>query len=632
MGNFHVMEYDIRHNILTNRYGSILPEQGITLEEFIARIHPDEQDEFTQKIKLLLCGRERKFEIEKRWNAGTSHAPQWLRFNGHAIVELDREGQPEYIINVIDDITHTLEEDKESQDIISKFDYLFNNSTLAMSFYSQDGWNIIVNNQMKKLCGFENPDNERFWTTMNMYDIPLFRDAYPPEDRNRSLQVCQIMEYPELGIKNYIEFHVTPVRNKQGEITQFLDTTLDVTDEHALHTEIAAQKKKLLQIRQQIEYHEQRLHHLLTDSNIYIYDIDLASQTVTYSHSLSKTDYTITIDEYMDMIDDEERSEAAAAIENYDDPTIIHHHLKRTFANDAPQWFCYIGRKKYDDEGNHIGFGGIALVVTDLIEAQKRLKETTAIANDSIRLKSVFLASMTHELRTPLNAIVGFATILKATNNPDERKELINIINDSCDMLLRLINDILEASSITQNRPTTIKPEHVDFVRSFDKICLVLQQRITQAELEFIKDNPYENFYTTIDIGRVQQIVTNFVTNAVKFTHQGHIRLGYRYERHGLYIYCEDTGIGIPNDKQEVIFDRFVKLDEFIQGTGMGLNICKGLAKRMGGQIGVNSQGDGTGSTFWFWIPCERRLTPTPETGTLMEDEQNSHSQSAFSF
>ena len=180
-------------------------------------------------------------------------------------------------------------------------------------------------------------------------------------------------------------------------------------------------------------------------------------------------------------------------------------------------------------------------------------------------------------------------------------------------MLQRLINDILEASSITKNLPSTIQPSHIDFVHEFENLCFMVEYRIKQAGLEFIRENPYENFYTTIDIGRVQQIVTNFVTNAVKFTQQGHIRLGYRYEQHGLYIYCEDTGAGVPEDKQEVIFERFIKLDEFIQGTGMGLAICKALTERMGGKIGIDSQGLGKGSTFWIWLPCERRLTPKTE-------------------
>jgi signal transduction histidine kinase len=135
-----------------------------------------------------------------------------------------------------------------------------------------------------------------------------------------------------------------------------------------------------------------------------------------------------------------------------------------------------------------------------------------------------------------------------------------------------------------------------------------LEPRV-QAPLQFQKENPYDNLFISVDIGRVQQILTNFVTNAVKFTKEGHIRVGYRYERQGLYLFCEDTGIGIPREKQKMVFDRFVKLDEFVQGTGMGLTICKSIAERFGGEIGVNSEGDGKGSTFWVWIPCERRLS-----------------------
>lgn len=240
--------------------------------------------------------------------------------------------------------------------------------------------------------------------------------------------------------------------------------------------------------------------------------------------------------------------------------------------------------------------------------ARKRLEEEARLAKDSVRLKSGFMASMTHELRTPLNAIVGFTGILESIDASEERTEFIRIIRNSSDMLQRLINDIIEASSITDG-PTTIQPIDVNFASAFEDICLTLQQRVQESGLTFIKENPYNTFHTTVDIGRIQQVLTNFVTNSVKFTKQGHIRLGYRYEQHGLYLYCEDTGIGIPKDKQEHIFDRFVKLDEFTQGTGMGLAICKSIAERCQGKIGMESEGDGKGCTFWVWIPCERRLS-----------------------
>jgi signal transduction histidine kinase len=216
---------------------------------------------------------------------------------------------------------------------------------------------------------------------------------------------------------------------------------------------------------------------------------------------------------------------------------------------------------------------------------------------------------MTHEIRTPLNAIVGFSDLLQMVDSPDERREFIRIIRSNCDMLLRLINDILEASSMGQT--IAIEPVELDLPPVFDDICQTLEQRVQGVNVQFLKDNPYDTLPVVMDKGRLQQLLTNFVTNAVKYTKEGHIRVGYRKEsreidhqrREGLWFYCEDTGAGIPKEKQSAVFERFVKLNDFVQGTGLGLAICKAIVDRCGGRIGVTSEGEGCGSTFWFWIP-----------------------------
>ena len=174
------------------------------------------------------------------------------------------------------------------------------------------------------------------------------------------------------------------------------------------------------------------------------------------------------------------------------------------------------------------------------------------------------------------------------------------------DMLLRLINDILAISSLDAGG-IHIEPHHVDFAKVFNDICETLRQRVQTPGVEFIKENPYTTFETVVDNGRIQQVITNFVTNAVKYTHQGHIKVGYRYQDGALYIYCEDTGDGIPKEAQAKIFERFVKLNDFIQGTGLGLSICKAIADGCNGKIGVISEGKDKGSTFWIQIPCEEQ-------------------------
>ena len=155
MGNFDVMEYDIKHDRMTNRYGNILPKAGMSLAEYTRRMHPDQQAEFTQKMKRLIEGRERQFELNKRWNKGTDDAPEWLNFQGHAISELAADGHPAYIVNAIHDVTQDMEEDKAGRELVRKYERLSNIPFIAMSFYSKGGWLMDLNDLMKELCGME---------------------------------------------------------------------------------------------------------------------------------------------------------------------------------------------------------------------------------------------------------------------------------------------------------------------------------------------------------------------------------------------------------------------------------------------------------------------------------------------
>ena len=526
MGDFKIMAYDIVHDRFINRYGStVLPEQGMTLEEFTHRIHPHQRQEFAEKMQLLISGHERRFDLNKQWNAGTDDNPHWLIFQGHAISELNKDGHPAYIVNAIHDITHDVEASIAERALVHKYEQLTNMPFVAASFYDKDGWFIEMNDQMRQICGISSDDNEskRYWENFRMFDIPLFKGAYAPQDR-QDLYVCQHMLYDNLGLDKYIEFCIHPLIDEHDDMVNYLCSCVDVTEERNRITATQHLKRNVEQTALKARAHKERLEFL----------------------------------------------------------------LKNCPRNEDTQ------------------------------QARDRLDQLTTLAHESVQLKNGFLASMTHELRTPLNAILGFTSILDSLELSEERTEYIRIIRNSSDMLQRLINDIIEASVLSEG-PTSIRPEPVDFVKAFDDICITLQQRIHQSALAhpteakrdvtFLTENPYNTFLTNIDIGRIQQVLTNFVTNAVKFTEKGHIRLGYRYENHGLYLYCEDTGKGIPLDKQQTVFERFVKLDEFIQGTGMGLAICKSIAERCDGEIGVNSQGEGTGSTFWLWIPCERRLS-----------------------
>lgn len=239
-----------------------------------------------------------------------------------------------------------------------------------------------------------------------------------------------------------------------------------------------------------------------------------------------------------------------------------------------------------------------------LIDKQKEdeieLRKAKDKAEESDRLKSAFLANMSHEIRTPLNAIVGFSNLLTMAEDEEERNEYINIISSNNELLLQLINDILDVAKIEAGTLEFIDSE-IDINALLSDIEQSSRLKAPEGvQISFVEKMPYCIIMS--DKNRLAQIITNFINNAIKFTKEGSIRFGYRHKDDKLLLYVRDTGCGIEPEKKDLVFNRFVKLNSFAQGTGLGLAICQMIVKKMGGEIGVESQ-LGKGSTFWFTLP-----------------------------
>ncbi|MGN1262591.1 MAG: sensor histidine kinase, partial [Prevotella sp.] len=365
---------------------------------------------------------------------------------------------------------------------------------------------------------------------------------------------------------------------------------------------------KLQAVNQKIAKSEDELRYLLKESSMRVWRSTFKDRKVTFYQDLRNPEMQMSIDDFVKGTYSDYDCQMAL---NFVEPPVSEvtpksmvMAVKDIFSgHDVKRWYSINRIPECDSEGNVTGCFGLIRDISELIEAQLMLKKETQRANESEQQKSVFLANMSHEIRTPLNAIVGFCDLLQSIDSPDDRKEFIRIIRNNCNMLLHLINDILIISSMDSNG-LAIEPHKVDFAESFNDVCATFVQQISEKGLQFIEENPYKSFVTEIDDDRIQQVIINFITNAIKHTQSGHIRVGYKAENGGLLIYCEDTGSGIPKEKCEDVFKRFVKLNDFVQGTGLGLSICKAIADSCGGRIGVDSE-LGKGSCFHIWIPCE---------------------------
>ena len=239
--------------------------------------------------------------------------------------------------------------------------------------------------------------------------------------------------------------------------------------------------------------------------------------------------------------------------------------------------------------------------ITPLKETEQKLIIARDKAEELDRLKSAFLANMSHEIRTPLNSIVGFSSLLAETDDREERQEYIKIVETNNELLLQLVSDILDLSKIESGTFDFVRSD-LDVNESCMKIIKSMEMKVPETvDLVFEKYMPDCHIYT--DKNRFMQVITNFINNALKFTKQGTIALGYEQTvPHEIKFYVRDTGVGIPKEKIDSIFERFVKLNTFVQGTGLGLSICKSLVSQMGGKIGVEST-EGEGSCFWFTHP-----------------------------
>lgn len=231
----------------------------------------------------------------------------------------------------------------------------------------------------------------------------------------------------------------------------------------------------------------------------------------------------------------------------------------------------------------------------------RKARAAQAQAEAANQNKSVFLANMSHEIRTPLNVIMGFSNLIVTAATEEEKRMYAEVLENSCSLLLQLINDILDLSKI-ESGTLTFAEEEMELNILLEELASAMRTRIVAEEVILNCVTLSAPCFVVAEKKRLSQVLINLLTNAIKFTTKGSIRLGYEIHGKMLYFYVADTGCGFPESQKQKVFERFVRLDSAKPGTGLGLAICRTIVEKMGGCIGVESE-EGKGSCFWFTIP-----------------------------
>ena len=614
-----VVIYDIQKGTIRRLRGSLFTTAEMPASEFSKHLHPDDVAQTLATVHQLIDGKKQSVEYSYRWNiSADGEEPEWLYIRNNSVTEyVAGNSKPVSIISVLVDETDIRRQQLEEEGLTKRYMQIFEGSIVGLSFYSPEGWLLASNKMMREICHFDSDEGDAFFSKMNLFDMAPFNEVLDRYHPNEYL-ACSLSIVPEREMYVYLEIGVHPIYDDQGKLIYLSVAARDISEERDLYIQAKKNDLEIQKINESIQLYEKELRYMMETCGLQAWRISLERNVIEFYSGLSTVDRQFTLQELKSMFSHQEDeivrsldnpAEAIAKPLSYIGPMnadVISGHRE-------PQWVQINSIPEYDEEGQLKGAFGIWRNIHQLMHKQELLKQETERANDSGRMKSAFLANMTHEIRTPLNAIVGFSDVLPLLTTPEERQEMINLIMDNCDMLLRLVNDMQDAAKLDVSGTVEIVPMKTDFSKYFDHLCQQLKERMREPAIEFLTDNPYPTYVTVLDEMRIRQVYTNFVTNAVKYTHQGHIKVGYRKEwreengesLEGLYLYCEDTGDGVPKEMQDKLFERFFKLNDYIQGTGLGLSICKAIAKASHGQIGMHSEGQGQGSTFWMWIPCQ---------------------------
>ena len=567
---------------------------GLPLESYIGSLASEKHPDYLQKLNFL-----EEILDSNSYREKDEYFPRTERYTHWVIYS---PGKDE-IVGLFLDSTGSVQANRALDRSEKLFQNIFANIPAGVEIYDKDGYLIDLNNKDLEIFGVVNKSDV---IGVNFFENPNVPQGIRDRVRNEDLvdfrlnySFEQAEGYYETNRSNAIELYskVSKLYDNEGNFSGYILISIDNTERIDAMNRIRDFENFFLMISDYAKVGYAKLNLLNRKGyaikqwykNLGEEEDTLLDEVVgVYTH-MHPEDRKRFLDFYDEVRDGKRRHFQGEM------------RIRRPGTKNEWNWVSSnVMVTNYKPEENEIEIIGINYDITELKETEAELIQARDKAEMMDRLKSAFLANMSHEIRTPLNAIVGFSDLLVETEELSERQEYIKIVRENNDLLLQLISDILDLSKIEAGT--------FEFTSGDVDVNLVCEDIVrsmgmkAKGEVELVLDNHLPVCHVISDRNRIHQVISNFVNNAMKFTSEGSIHVGYKLKDGELEFYVEDTGIGIEKEQLPHIFERFVKLNSFVHGTGLGLSICQSIVEQLGGRIGVDSE-KGKGSRFWFTIP-----------------------------
>jgi PAS domain S-box-containing protein len=476
---------------------------------------------------------------------------------------------------------------------------LIDNIPDTIYFKDLDSKFTMVNKAQARLLGFDNPDDLKGKSDFDFFEkAQLAYDMEQEIIKTRTPLINQLHRAELNGSVRFLSDTKLPLIDPDGKCIGTMGITRDITD---------------FKIAEDVMHESQaKFKALFENAPLAIFRLDKDMKVVEYNNRFEKMfgyskEDDLTQISKSDLLVDADLG--ALILDTILETKEVNTEIMMKRKN-GEQFIANLTLALLEEGFDDITIEGIVEDITQVAKARDEIIKAKDKAVEADRLKSLFLANMSHEIRTPMNAIIGFTNMLREDNvTKEERNMYIDVIQGNGNALMTLIDSIVDFSKLEADQ-MTISLSEFNFNTLFDTICestqkLLLTENKTSVKLVASKGNE-KGVRILSDRHRLSQVMNHLISNSIKFTDQGEIEIGYQISGNYLSIFVRDTGIGIPKNKINTIFDRFTKVNgdknRLYGGTGIGLTISKGLIKLMGGTIEVDSE-PGKGSTFWLKIP-----------------------------